>query len=150
MSTLPRFVVTASLARIVSEGLALGLALLALDRTGSTSAAGWLLAVATFPQLLTGPSLGPFLDRSARPWRVLRLAAAATAVAVVAIVVSFDRGPSAVPVAAALVIACTEPLLTGGLERDRRPGTVGDARVRLGFARLQRRRAGRTRPSWPP
>lgn len=116
MSTLLlRFVVTASLARLVSEGFALALVLLALDRTGSAATAGWLIAVATFPQLATGPLLGPVLDRSARPWRVLRLAGAATAIAALVIVVSFDRWPFVVPTAAALTMACAEPLLTGGV-----------------------------------
>ena len=113
---LTRFVLTASLARIVSEGFALALVLLTLDRTGSTAAAGWLIAVATLPQLATGPCSARCSTASAHPWRVLRLAAAAvTAVAALVIVVSVDRWPFVVPVAAALAIACTEPLLTGGV-----------------------------------
>ena len=89
--------------------------LLALDRAGSTSTAGWLVAATTFPQLVTGPLLGPVLDRADRPWRLLRLAGALTAAATLIIVASLGRAPFVVPVAAALVIACTEPLLNGGL-----------------------------------
>ena len=116
MSTLlPRFVLTASLARLVSEGFALALVLLTLERSGSTAAAGWLIAVATLPQLATGPLLGPLLDRATHPWRVLRAAAAVTALATLVMAVSVDRWPFVVPAAAALAMACTEPLLTGGV-----------------------------------
>ena len=100
---------------MVSEGFALALVLLTLDRSGSTAAAGWLIAAATFPQLVTGPLLGPVLDRATHPWRVLRAAAAVTAVATLVIVVSVDRWPFVVPAVAALAIAGTEPLLTGGV-----------------------------------
>ena len=112
---LPRFVVSASCARLVNEGLTLAVVLLALDRSGSTATAGWLIAITTFPQLVTGPLLGPVLDRSPRPWRLLRLAGLATAAATLTIVASLDREPFAVPAVAALVIACTEPLLNGGV-----------------------------------
>ena len=110
-----RFVASASCARLVNEGLTLAVVLLALDRAGSTSTAGWLVAATTFPQLVTGPLLGPVLDRADRPWRLLRLAGALTAAATLMIVASLGRAPFVVPVAAALVIACTEPLLNGGL-----------------------------------
>jgi hypothetical protein len=112
---LPRFVVSASCARLVNEGLTLAVVLLAIDRSGSTVTAGWLIAVTTFPQLVTGPLLGPVLDRASQPWRLLRLAGLATAAATLTIVASLGRTPFAVPAAAALLIACTEPLLNGGV-----------------------------------
>jgi MFS family permease len=112
---LVRYVATASLARSLDEGLALAVVLLALSRHGSTQEAGALVAASTFPQLLTGPLLGPRLDHARRPWLMVRCAAVLTGVAAVTIAVTLGRTPLVVPLAAALAMAAGAPVLTGGL-----------------------------------
>jgi hypothetical protein len=110
-----RFVITASLARLLDEGLALAVVLLALQRTGSTAEAGVVVAMATFPQLLAGPLLGPVLDRAAHPWSLVRAAGIVSAAAVGVIALGLGRTTSAVPLAGALVMATAAPLLNGGV-----------------------------------
>ncbi len=86
---------------------------LSIDRTGSATMAGVLLACATLPQLVTGPLVGAALDQSRRPGLILAGAVAASALAVGALAADRSLGPLAV--AAALVTAVTQPALTGGL-----------------------------------
>jgi MFS family permease len=110
-----RFVVTASLARLVNDGLTLALVLVTLSRAESTAQAGVLVAASTLPQLVTGPLLGQVLDRAPHPWALLRLAGAVTAASAALLAATAGRAPLAVPLAGALAISCAEPLLTGGL-----------------------------------
>ena len=110
-----RFVATASLARLTNEGLALALVLIATERTGSTAQAGVLVAAATFPQLVTGPLLGPVLDRATDPWRLLRIAGAVTAGATIVLATTLGRAPLVVPLLGALAMSGVEPLLNGGI-----------------------------------
>jgi hypothetical protein len=86
---------------------------LAIDRTGSAALAGVLLACSTLPQLVTGPVLGAALDRSRRPGAPLGAAVVLSAVAVGAL--AADRAFAVVAVLAALALALTQPVLTGGL-----------------------------------
>lgn len=102
-----------TLARLPSEGLALAVVLAVVDRGGSTAFAGVLLALTTLPQIVTGPGGGAWLDRSDRPGRAV---AAAVALAGAAVLVLAATGAGGAPaVGAALVLACTDPVLTGGL-----------------------------------
>ncbi len=110
-----RFVASASLARLTNAGLALALVLLAEQRTGSTAQAGVLVAAATFPQLVTGPLLGPVLDRSRRPWALLRIAGVVTTGAAILLATTLGRAPLVVPVLGALAMSCVEPVLNGGV-----------------------------------
>jgi MFS family permease len=110
-----RFVATASLARLTNEGLAIALVLIAEQRMGSTREAGVLVAASTFPQLATGPLLGPVVDRSPRPWALLRLAGVVTAAAAVLLATTVARGPVVVPLLGAFAMAGVEPLLNGGV-----------------------------------
>jgi hypothetical protein len=112
---LPRFVATASLARSLDEGLALAVVLVALDRTSSSAQAGAVVAATTLPQLLAGPLLGPRLDRSRRPWLLVRVAAVVAGAATVAIAATLGRTPLAVPLVVATALALAAPVLTGGL-----------------------------------
>ena len=95
--------------------MALAVVLVALDRTGSSAQAGAVVAASTFPQLVTGPLLGPRLDRAQRPWLLVRGAAVLAGAAAVVIAATLGRAPSFVPLAAAVALALTAPLLTGGL-----------------------------------
>jgi hypothetical protein len=112
---LTRYVATASLSRSLDEGLALAVVLLAIARSGSTEQAGALVAAATFPQLLTGPLLGPRLDHARRPWRLVRGAAVLAGGGAATIAVTLGQAPFAVPLVAALAMAAGTPVLTGGL-----------------------------------
>lgn len=108
-----RVVGAGTLARVPSEGLGLAIVLAVAQRGGSAAFAGLLLALTTLPQMVTGPVGGGLLDRSQRPGVVLAVAASATALAGAGLALTDARG--GVAVAAALVVACTDPLLTGGL-----------------------------------
>lgn len=108
-----RVLVVGTLARVPSEGLALAVVLAVADRGGSVAFAGVLLALATLPQIVTGPIGGTLLDRSAHPARLVAVAGSATAAAGLAFAVADASGP--VAVVAALAVACTDPVLTGGL-----------------------------------
>jgi hypothetical protein len=110
-----RYVATASLARSLDEGLALAVVLLALDRTGSSAAAGVVVGASTLPQLVTGPLLGPRLDAALHPWRLVRGAAVLTGTAAVGIALTLGRAPLVVPLLAAVAMAVAAPVLTGGL-----------------------------------
>ena len=110
-----RFVATASLARLTNEGLAIALVLIAEQRTGSTAQAGVLVAASTFPQLVTGPLLGPVVDRSRHPWALLRVAGVVTAGAAVLLATTVGRAPLVVPLLGALAMSGVEPLLNGGV-----------------------------------
>ena len=110
-----RFVATASLARLTNEGLAIALVLIAEQRTGSTTLAGALVAASTFPQLVTGPLLGPVVDRSRHPWALLRVAGVVTAGAAVLLATTVGRAPFVVPLLGALAMSGVEPLLNGGV-----------------------------------
>ena len=112
---LARYVATASLARSLDEGAALAVVLVALDRTGSSAQAGIVVAASTFPQLAHGPTARPATRSSPAPWLLVRGAAVLAGAAAVAIAATLGRAPSVVPLAAAVALALTAPLLTGGL-----------------------------------
>lgn len=108
-----RALVVGTLGRVPSEGLALAIVLAVSDRGGSAAFAGLLLALTTLPQIVTGPAGGSLLDRATHPARLVAGAALLTAAATAALAIAGTAG--AVAVIAALAIACTDPVLTGGL-----------------------------------
>lgn len=110
-----RFVVTASLARTPSEGLSLALVLLCVQRDVASSTAGLLVAATSLPQLISGPALGPLLDRSPDVWRWVRWAAMATALAIVALATGVGPAPIGLAFVAAVIVAIAEPAFTGGI-----------------------------------
>ena len=106
---------TASLARLVNEGLPLALVLLYRERTGSAADAGWLVAAATFPQLVTGPLGAAGFDTRRRPWVAVRGAGLAAGCACAGIALAAGRQPLGIVAAGAVAIAVCEPLFNGGL-----------------------------------
>lgn len=101
-------------ARLANEAARIALVLLVLDRTGSPSLAGELVAALTLPALVTGPFLGAWLDRtthrrSAFVANELLLIAALTGVLVAA-----GQGPSWLVVGLGGLAGVTLPVLTGG------------------------------------
>ncbi|HUF99482.1 MAG TPA: MFS transporter, partial [Ilumatobacter sp.] len=107
MGTRLRVLGAGTFARVPSEGLALAIVLAQTD----VAFAGMLIGAATFPQMITGPIGGHLLDRSQRPDQLIALAAIATAAAFVLL----TADPWAIQFVAALAIAATAPILTGGL-----------------------------------
>jgi predicted MFS family arabinose efflux permease len=122
-----RFVAAAALARTPSEGLTLALVLLCAARGVSTAQAGLLVAATSFPQVLSGPLLGPRLDRAGdRTWRAVRVAAATTAAATLGLAASVGHVPLVVPLALACAVAAAEPTFTGGISAVADRATTGD------------------------
>lgn len=113
MSSRGRVVAAGTLARVPSEGLALAVVLDVTDRGGSVAFAGVLLALTTLPQIVTGPLGGAALDSTTRPGRLLAVACLASAAAIAGLAAAGSAG--AVAIVAALILAGTDPILTGGL-----------------------------------
>ena len=113
MNSRGRVLAAGTLARVPSEGLALAVVLDVTDRGGSVAFAGLLLALTTLPQIVTGPLGGAALDATVRPGRVLAVASLASAAAIAGLAWAGSAG--AVAIVAALVLAGTDPILTGGL-----------------------------------
>src|SRR5690606_27927928 len=108
-----RVVAAGTLARVPSEGLALAVVFDVTARGGSVAFAGVLLALTTLPQIVTGPLGGAALDATTRPGRVLAAACVASAAAIAGLAWADSAG--AVAIIAALALAGTDPILTGGL-----------------------------------
>lgn len=107
-----RLLLAASTARVQAEGTALAIVLWAAIE-GRTSRAGVLIAVSTFPQLVTGPLMGRSLDRAGHPERIVSGAAIGAAVGCFMLAWSDLRPVPAV--IGALALAWSTPVLTGGL-----------------------------------
>ena len=107
-----RVLMISTLGRVQPEGVALALVVWAAAQH-RPGLAGTLIACTTFPQLVTGPIMGRAIDRSRNPDRLVALAASASAASCGALAASALRpAPSIV---AALVLACSTPVLTGGV-----------------------------------
>jgi hypothetical protein len=120
-----RLLVLAAVARVPAEGAAVAFVL-----TTDLRSAGLLIALATFPQLLTGPLAGRALDRSGRPNRLIAGAIGLSVAALLALAGSRSTGPLAVAGAAAL--SCATPVLTGGLSSTISRWPAADHRLSAG------------------
>jgi MFS family permease len=101
-------------ARLANECGRLAVVLLALDRTGSAALSGALVAAGTLPQLVSGPLLGAWLDRT--PYRRLVFVANQVLLAAVLgwLVLATGHVPTWLLVATAVLPGTTAPVLTGG------------------------------------
>jgi MFS family permease len=101
-------------ARLAQEAARVALVLLVLDRTGSPAVAGGLVAALTLPQLVSGPVLGTWLDRTHHR----RSAFVANQVLLTGVLVCLLAATGHAPTWAALALASlagiTAPVLTGG------------------------------------
>jgi MFS family permease len=104
----------AAAARTGNEMSAPALLLAGLAVTGSASTASSLLAGLMVAAAAGGPVFGVLLDRSARPDRLLAMAFAGYAAALLVILVSLGRLPVAVTVAIAVGAGLLGPALSGG------------------------------------
>jgi len=101
-------------ARLANECGRLGLVLLALDRTGSPALSGALVAAATFPQLVSGPLLGAWLDRTPHRRTVFVAHQLLLAAVLTWLVLAVGHAPSWLLVLTAALPGGTAPVLTGG------------------------------------
>jgi MFS family permease len=101
-------------ARLANETARLAVVFLVLRRTGSPALSGALVAALSFPQLVTGPVLGAWLDRTAHR----RTAFVANQVVLPSVLLGLlaliGHAPSWALVALASVAGVTAPVLTGG------------------------------------
>lgn len=101
-------------ARLANETARLAVVLLVLHRTGSPALSGAVVAAFSFPQVVTGPVLGAWLDRT----RHRRTAFVANQVVMPAVLLGLlvlvGHAPDAAVVALASVAGLTAPVLTGG------------------------------------
>lgn len=109
-----RFLGAATSARVADEMFSVGTVLLALERTGSATLAGALVAAITLPSLVTAPLLGAWLDLRGRRKALMMLDQAIGSTALVCIALLTGRAPDVLVVGIALVAGLTWPLSFGG------------------------------------
>ncbi|MEU2584423.1 MFS transporter [Streptomyces avermitilis] len=104
----------AALARAGDEMSGPALLLAGLTITGSAVEASWLLAGSTVSAAVGGPLLGAFLDRAARPGRLLAGALAFYGTGLAVVLVGLGRLPLALTVSIAALAGLFGPALSGG------------------------------------
>ncbi|WP_435188724.1 MFS transporter [Streptomyces sp. bgisy126] len=114
LAGLPAHLAGAAVARTGDEMAGPALMLAGLALTGSTADASLLLAGVTVSAVLGGPVLGSFLDRAARPGRLLAAALALYAAGLTAVLMGLGRLPFALTLAAAVLTGLLGPALSGG------------------------------------
>ncbi|MHC0431556.1 MFS transporter [Streptomyces sp. O3] len=109
------YLATAFCARLADEGVAVAVALLALERTGSAAQSGFVLAAWLAPHLLAAPLTGGLAARVRWPrlWYAAALGGFGAAIAGLALTVG--RGPVGLALAVALAGGCCGPVVSGGL-----------------------------------
>ncbi|MET9853791.1 MFS transporter [Streptomyces sp. NPDC006450] len=115
MPGLGRYLAAALAARFASEGMAMAVVLLALQRTGSAAHGAFVLTAWLAPHVLAAPLAGAAAARSRRPrvFQVGALAGFTTAVAALALLLG--RAPTPVVLAVAVLGGSCGPMVTGGL-----------------------------------
>src|SRR5919201_3278060 len=105
-----RFFSAATVARIADEMFSVGVVLLALERTGSATLAGAIVAAITIPSFFSAPLLGAWLDLHGRRRALMVLDQALASAVIVFIAVATGHVPDGLIVATALVAGITWPL----------------------------------------
>jgi MFS family permease len=109
-----RFLGAATFSRVADEMFSVGVVLLVLERTGSATLAGALVAAITLPSLFTAPLLGAWLDLRGRRKALMMLDQAVASVALVAIALFAGKAPDVLMVAIAFAAGLMWPLSFGG------------------------------------
>jgi predicted MFS family arabinose efflux permease len=109
-----RFVAAATASRVADEMFSVGVVLLALERTGSATLAGALVAAITLPSLFTAPLLGAWLDLRGRRRALMMFDQLVASVGLVAIALLTGRAPDVLVLLIALVAGLMWPLSFGG------------------------------------
>ncbi|MEU9121657.1 MFS transporter [Streptomyces sp. NPDC048506] len=114
-SGLPLYLATAFFARLADEGMAVAVALLALERSGSAAQGAFVLTAWMAPHVVAAPLVGAFATRMRRP-RLCHLAAlGGFATAIVTLSALVGRAPAPVVLAVALTGGACGPAVSGGL-----------------------------------
>src|SRR4051794_38476714 len=109
-----RFLGAASLARVADEMFSVGVVLLVLQRTGSATLAGAVVAAITLPSLVTAPLLGAWMDLRGRRRRLMLLDQAIASVVIVALVLMIGRVADPLVILVVFCAGLTWPLSFGG------------------------------------
>ncbi|MGY1438639.1 MFS transporter [Streptomyces reniochalinae] len=109
------YLATAFLARLADEGVAVALALLALERTGSPALGAYVLTAWLAPHAVAAPVAGALAERARRPRLFHGGALAVFGAAIAVLGLTVGRAPVWLPVAAAVLGGCAGPVVTGGL-----------------------------------
>ena len=128
-----RYLAGAVLVRLADEGSRVVLVLLALQRTGSATVGGLLVAAFVFPHVVAAPWAGLLIDRASHPHRFLATAAFcfASALALTALLIGHVVLGA---VFAILVLGgCCGPVITGSVT-SQLPALVDAARLPRAFA----------------
>ncbi|WP_033196184.1 MFS transporter [Streptomyces xiaopingdaonensis] len=112
---LPAYLATAFSARFADEGVALALALLALERTGSPAQGALALTAWMAPHALAAPFVGALAERARSPRAFHVLAFSLFAVSLAALTAVLGRAPLAAPLGCAALGGACGPVVTGGL-----------------------------------
>lgn len=109
------YLITAVLARFADEGVALALALLALDRTGSAAQGAFVLTAWLAPHAVAAPLAGALAERARRPRLFYGGALSLFAASLALLGVTVGAGHPALALTVALVGGSCGPVVTGGL-----------------------------------
>ncbi|GAA2388385.1 hypothetical protein GCM10010420_09550 [Streptomyces glaucosporus] len=109
------YLVTALLARLAGEGMAVAVVMLAVHRTGSAAQGAFVLTAWMAPHVLAAPLTGALAERvrSPRLFHSCGLAGLASGIAALAAITG--RVPLPVVLAVAALGGCCGPVVTGGL-----------------------------------
>ncbi|MFE3762469.1 MFS transporter [Streptomyces sp. NPDC059104] len=110
-----RYLAAALAARFASEGMGMGVVLLALERTGSAAHGAFVLTAWMAPHVLAAPLAGAAAARARRPRLFYAGALAGFTAAVAALAALLGRAPVPVVLAVAVLGGSCGPVVTGGL-----------------------------------
>lgn len=110
-----RYLAAALAARFASEGMGMGVVLLALERTGSAAHGAFVLTAWMAPHVLAAPLAGSAAARARRPRLFYAGALAGFTAAVAALAALLGRAPVPVVLAVAVLGGSCGPVVTGGL-----------------------------------
>ncbi|GGZ90604.1 MFS transporter [Streptomyces subrutilus] len=110
-----RYLAAALAARFASEGMAMAVVLLALERTGSAAYGAFVLTAWLGPHVLAAPLAGVLAGRARRPRLFYVGALAGFTAAVAALALLLGRVPMPVVIVVALLGGTCGPMVTGGL-----------------------------------
>ncbi|MEU2604380.1 MFS transporter [Streptomyces albus] len=109
------YLTTAFLARLADEGVAVALALLALDRTGSPAPGAFLLTAWLAPHAVAAPVVGALAERARRTRLFHGCALALFGAAIATLALTVGRAPTVLTLVVALLGGSAGPVVTGGL-----------------------------------
>ena len=124
-----RLYAAALLGRLANEMLPVSVVLLVLARTGDATLAGFVVAAATLPSLVSGPLLGAWLDRSHRRIAMLAADQVLTVTALAGLCLAAGHAPDWTLPLIVMPAGVTYPLAAGGFT-SLLPSVVGE-RLRL-------------------